>query len=82
MKRLVRLTVVHELGHACDLDHHNPNDEGGFPTCPMRNLTKNDKLFKMAHELINPTNDPLPLGVAGFCAAPDNCEKQFRLKGR
>jgi hypothetical protein len=48
----------------------------------MRNLKVEDKQFRMAQELLYPTPDSFPLGIGRFCAAPDNCEKQFRLKAR
>jgi hypothetical protein len=80
LKRLVRLAVVHELGHACAVDHHDPDIRKGEMSCIMRSLGDYDLFFRMAGELRNPTTDPLPLGARVFCTAPDNCVKSLRLK--
>ena len=82
LKRLVRLTVIHELAHACDVDHHDPDIRKGEMSCPMRVLGDYDLFYRMAEELRNPTPDPLPLGAATFCTAPGNCVKSLRLKPR
>ena len=80
LKRLVQLVVVHELAHACDVDHHDPDIRKGETSCPIRVFGDHDLFFRMADELRNPTPDPLPLDVRTFCTAPDNCVKSLRLK--
>jgi hypothetical protein len=81
-KRLVKLTVLHELGHACDLEHHKPDIDKGDMTCLNRAFGEQDLFFRMAEELRKPTPDPLPLGALTFCTKPDNCVKSLRLKPR
>lgn len=82
INRLVKLTVIHELGHACDLEHHKPDIHKGEMSCLMRSFGEQDLFFRMAEELRNPTPDPLPLGARTFCTTPDNCVKSLRLKTR
>jgi hypothetical protein len=80
--RLVSYVVVHELGHACDLNHH-AQEFKGVMSCPMRNLDGHDKLTRMCQELVTPSPGPFPLGITVFCtSAPDNCAAHLRLKGK
>jgi hypothetical protein len=80
VRRLVTLTVIHELAHACGVEHHRPDIHKGEKSCVMRSLGDEDLFFGMAAELRKPTADALPLGARRFCTAPDNCVKAFRLK--
>jgi hypothetical protein len=80
VQRLIRLVVVHEAVHACGIDHHQPDTEKGVMTCPMRNLSANDKLFRMGQELSANSNAPMPLGITVLCTTGDDCSSRLRLK--
>lgn len=81
LERIVRLVTIHEVAHACGVDHHQPDTEKGALTCPMRNLSRFDKLFRVGQDLAAPsTSAMMPLGVTKLCTSGDNCAAAFRLK--
>lgn len=73
-------TVIHEIGHACKVEHHGyditPEEiYRGDPHCPMKygDLMEFAKVFY---------ETPDPSGIWRFCTSPNNCRMQINVNDR
>jgi hypothetical protein len=78
--RIASWVAVHELSHACDIGHHAPAADAGERTCPIRNPSKEEKLYGLPRELLLQTGSAMPFGISKLCQAPDNCWHKLRLR--
>ncbi len=73
-------TVIHELGHACKIEHHGHDISPGAtyegdPQCPM----KYSDVMQFARTFFSVT---LPSSYWRFCTTPDNCRGQINVNDR
>ena len=73
-------TVIHELGHACKVEHHGhdiPREEiyRGDLHCPM----KYGDIMEFAQVYFG---TPDPTNVWRFCTSPNDCRRQFNVNDR
>ena len=73
-------TVIHELGHACKIEHHGHDISPGAtyegdPQCPM----KYSDVMQFARTFFSAT---LPSSFWRFCTTPDNCRGQINVNDR
>lgn len=80
--RIARWVAIHELCHVCDIDHHQPAADAGERTCPIRNPSKEEKLYGLPRELLLQTGSAMPFGVSKLCQSGDNCWLHLRLRPR
>lgn len=84
----VKTCAVHEVGHACGIQHHSP-ETGGDQDCPMRYYEYFDPLRLFARyyrdviSLLNEGITPMvALGTLHFCRTGDNCWNQITVNDR
>lgn len=84
---LVNRTVIHEVGHACGVNHHT-NIGGGNIDCPMRYINNGDVLN--FSQTLKDLFDIVDTGVYviaiytnwKFCKSADNCWGQLNVNDR
>ena len=85
----MKLATVHEVGHACGIDHH-PSISEGITYCPMRYYTETEiftEFLEYYTEYLNildadETEVIIAEGRWRFCNIIDNCKRSINVNDR
>lgn len=82
--QLIRLSAIHEMGHATGLPGHTDASGGeariGSKTCPMRYLGQKNATQLIILQILFAPDAPLPGDVKRFCGDQFQCFRKLNVK--